>query len=156
MSEKARRKRLMRLRGEKRVKKDKLKGLPPGVTPLFRPAELFTNAYASRGEKRVKKEKLKGLSSDITPIFRFAEAAANRFKYRDPMSIIAEHDRWSQRLEESKDGSEPDRAEAEPARNEDTIAGVELEEGEVQSRAGDNAPLAEEGTTQGEPADDQS
>ena len=110
MSEKSRRKRLMRLRGEKRTEKRKLKGLSVYVTPRFRPPELFANYYAGRDPK--------------------------------PEEVV--------------DGTETDRVEAEPPRSEDPGTGVELEEGEVQSRAGDNASLDEEGTAQGEPAGDQS
>ena len=137
MSEKARRKRLMRLRGEKRVKKDKSKGLPPGVTPLFRIPGMYTNYYAGR----------------------------------DPTSLIAENDKWLgrwalsdenletagaglQMIKEVTDGREPDRDETKPARSPDPIAGDELEEREVQSRAGDNTALDKEGTAPSKPAVD--
>ena len=48
MSEKSRRKRAMRLRGEKRVKDDKLKGLPPGAMPIFHLDDLVIRNVGGR------------------------------------------------------------------------------------------------------------
>ena len=119
----------MRLRGEKRVKKDKLKGLPPGVTPLFRPPELYMNPYAGR---------------DPTSLIAEHAPQLKRMELSD--ENIAAAGAGLQIMKEVADGRETDRYEAEPARSEDTITGVELEEREVQSREGDNASLDEEGT----------
>ncbi len=72
------------------------------------------------------------------------------------LTMEIETENEPQMIKEVIDGSETDRDETEPARSPDTVVGVELEEGEIQSGTGDNPPLAEKRTAESEPADDQS
>jgi len=161
MSEKARRKRLMRLRGEKRDKDDKLPGSADYMIPMMRldaitdqlqtndpGISLIADHDQFMGRFEMSEENIdaagEGLDAmnnmigfDVRVTKDFAAAGA-----------------WLQRNQNY--GHEGDRSEAELPPSQGAVPGEELESGEIPSRARDHETLEEEGRTPAETPDDQS
>ena len=137
MSEKARKKRAMRIRGEKRVKTMKPKGLSPHATPML----TFTDSAFDT-------------LTDRYPAFPLEEHDPWLGRMGLSEENIENAGAGLQYMDEVIHGPRTHQYEDQYAGDEDTGTGDELETREVQGRAGDNETVGEEGTDPSEPADD--
>lgn len=160
MSEKARRKRLMRLRGEKRAELDKPAGMAgymiPGIDLDALTEQLVMQDPGGSlideddpfmGRFEMSDDNIENAGDGLEQMRRIARRPPT------PKPDYAAAGEWLRGFDNY--GRERDRGEAEPPHNPGTGVGDELEGGEVQSGTGNHKTLAEEGSTAAETPDDQ-
>jgi len=158
MSKKARLKRALRLKGEKRIKEEKPAGMADHMIPGIQ-LDMLTDRLNMHDPG------LSLIADSDQWLGRFEMSDENLDAAGDGLDLMQHRIRkplvfkkdyasagaWLQGIDNY--GRNKDHCEAELPRNPDTVPGDELGSGEVQSRAGDHETLEEEGITPAETPD---